>query len=104
MNQFDVYRVDLAPAQGSEMKKIRPVVIISPNALNRHLNTVIIAPLTHTVKGYLFRVPSLFDGEPGEVALDQLRTVDKSKLKQKLGRIDASTAVNIKAILTAMFS
>lgn len=104
MNQFDVYRVDLAPAQGSEMKKIRPVVIISPNALNRHLNTVIIAPLTHTVKGYLFRVPSLFDGEPGEVALDQLRTLDKSKLKQKLGRIDASTAVNIKAILTAMFS
>ena len=104
MNQFDVYMVDLDPAQGSEMKKIRPAVIISPNALNRHLNTVIIAPLTHTLKGYLFRVPSLFEGEPGEVALDQLRTVDKSRLKQKQGRIAASTAADIKAILGAMFS
>ena len=104
MNQFDVYIVDLNPARGSEMKKIRPAVIISPNELNRHLNTVIIAPLTHTLKGYLFRVPSRFDGEQGEVALDQLRTIDKSRLKQKQGRIAPSTAANIKAILQAMFS
>ena len=104
MNQFDVYLVDLDPAKGSEMKKTRPVVIISPNALNRHLNTVIIAPLTHTLKGYLFRVPSLFNSEPGEVALDQMKYIDKSKLKKKLGRIDASTAANIKAVLGAMFS
>lgn len=103
MNQFDVYLVDLNPTQGSEMKKIRPAVIISPNALNRHLNTVVVAPLTHTLKGYLFRVPSQFGGEPGEIALDQLRAVDKSRLKQKQGRVDASIAANIKAILTAMF-
>lgn len=104
MNQFDVYMVDLDPTQGAEMKKTRPAVIISPNGLNRHLNTVIIAPLTHTVKGYLFRLPSQFNGEPGEIALDQLRAVDKSRLKQKQGRIAASTAVNIKAILKTMFS
>ena len=104
MNQFDVYLVDLDPAKGSEMKKTRPVVIISPNALNRHLNTVIIAPLTHTLKGYLFRVPSKFGGEPGEIALDQMRAVDKTRLTQKQGRVIGSTAANIKAVLATMFS
>ena len=104
MNQFDVYIADLNPARGSEMKKIRPAVIISPNAMNVNLNTVIIAPLTHTIKGYPSRVPSLFNGEPGEVALDQMRAVDKSRLKEKQGRIAPSTAANIKAILAAMFS
>jgi mRNA interferase MazF len=104
MNQFDVYVVDLNPAQGSEMKKIRPAVIISPNAMNINLNTVIIAPLTHTIKGYPSRVPSNFAGQPGAIALDQMRAVDKSRLKQKQGRVDASTAANIKAILAAMFS
>jgi mRNA interferase MazF len=104
MNQFDVYIVDLNPTRGSEMKKIRPAVIISPNEINRHLNTVIIAPLTQTLKGYLFRVPSQFDGQPGEIALDQLRVVDKSRLKQRQGRLPASTATAIKALLQAMFS
>jgi mRNA interferase MazF len=104
MNQFDVYIVDLDPARGSEMKKIRPAVIISPNELNRHLNTVIIAPLTQTLKGYLFRVPSQFDGQPGEIALDQMRSVAKSRLKQKKGRLPVSTATAIKALLQTMFS
>ncbi|HEV2479759.1 MAG TPA: type II toxin-antitoxin system PemK/MazF family toxin [Puia sp.] len=104
MNQFDVYIVDLDPALGSEMRKIRPAVIISPNAMNKNLDTVIIAPLTHTIKGYPSRVLSNFAGSPGAVALDQMRTVDKSRLKQKQGRVDGSTAANIKAILTAMFS
>jgi mRNA interferase MazF len=104
MDQFDVYMVDPDPARGSEMKKITPAVIISPNAMNMNLNIVIIAPLTHTIKRYPSRVPSLFDGEPGAVALDQLRAVDKSRLKQKQGRIAASTAANIKAVLAAMFS
>lgn len=104
MDQFDVYMVDLDPARGSEMKKIRPAVIISPNAMNVNLNTVIIAPLTPTIKRYPSRVPSLVDGEPGAVALDQLRAVDKSRLKQKRGKIAASTAKSIKAVLATMFS
>lgn len=104
MNQFDVYIVDLNPAFGSEMRKIRPAVIVSPNAMNMHLNTVIIAPLTHTVKRYPFRAPSFFNGERGAIALDQMKYVHKSKIKQKLGRVDASTAANIKAILATMFS
>jgi mRNA interferase MazF len=104
MDQFDVYTVDLEPTRGSEMKKIRPAVIVSPNEMNKNLNTVIIAPLTHTIKGYPSRVPSLFDGQPGEIALDQLRAVDKSRLKLKQGRMPASTAAAIKALLKAMFS
>ena len=89
MNQFDVY-----------MAGSCPIVIISPNVLNKHLNTVIIAPITQTIKGYPSRVLSQF----GEVALDQIRTLDKSRLKEKQGRVDASTAANIKAILATMFS
>lgn len=104
MNRFDVYMADLNPAKGAEMKKIRPVVIISPNEMNVNLNTVIIAPLTHTIKRYPSRVSSLFKGEPGQVALDQIRAIDKSRLKQKQGRMDAATAANIKAILATMFS
>lgn len=104
MNQFDVYIVDLDPARGSEMKKIRPAVIVSPDAMNKNLSTVIIAPLTHTIKGYPSRVPSNFGGQPGAIALDQMRSVDKSRLKQKQGQVDGSTAAMIKAILAAMFS
>jgi len=104
MNQFDVHTVDLNPTQGSEMKKIRPAVIISPNVMNKHLDTVIIAPLTHTIKGYPSRVPSQFGGEAGEIVLDQLRAVDKTRLKQKQGRVIGTTAANIKAVLATMFS
>jgi len=104
MNQFDVYNVDLDPTRGAEIRKVRPSVIISPNAMNKNLKTVIIAPLTHTVKGYPSRVPTTFGGEAGEVVLDQVRAVDKSRLKQKRGAVDATTASNIKLVLTTMFS
>ena len=104
MNQFDVYTVDLDPTKGAEMKKLRPGVIISPNAMNKNLKTVLIAPLTHTVKGFPSRVNSMFGGEPGEIVLDQIRAVDKIRLKKKLGVLDASTAADIKTVLTTMFS
>lgn len=104
MNQFDVYKVDLNPTQGVEMKKTRPAVIISPNAMNRNLKTVIVAPLTHTIKAYPSRVPAHFGSQPGEVVLDQIRAVDKSRLRQKQGIIDAITAVKIKSVLATMFS
>ena len=104
MNQFDVYNVDLNPTKGAEMNKIRPAVIISPNAMNKNLKTVLIAPLTHTMKGHPSRVPSSFGGQPGEIVLDQIRAIDKSRLKQKKGVVDAPTAANIKIVLTTMFS
>ncbi len=104
MNQFDVYMVSLDPAKGSEMKKSRPAVIISPNALNKNLNTVIIAPLTHTIKGYPSRVISNFKDQTGEIALDQSRAVDKTRLKIKLGSVDQVTAGQIKQVLQTMYS
>jgi mRNA interferase MazF len=104
MKQFDVYLVNLDPTVGAEIKKVRPAVIVSPYVLNKHLQTVIIAPLTHTVKGYPSRVPSAFGGEEGEVVLDQIRAVDKVRLVKKKGSLDATTATNIKKVLQTMFS
>ena len=104
MKQFEIYLVNLDPTIGSEIKKTRPAVIISPDAMNKVLNTVIIAPLTRTQKGYPSRVFSNFKGKKGEVVLDQLRTVDKVRLIKKLDQIDSKTAQNIKLVLLTMFS
>lgn len=104
MKQFEVYNVELDPAKGSEINNTRPAVIISPDAMNKNLKTVIIAPLTHTIKKYPSRVISSFAGQSGEIALDQIRAIDKSRLKKKRGIIDARTAANIKSVLATMFS
>jgi mRNA interferase MazF len=104
MKQFDVYNVDLNPTMGAEINKVRPAVIVSPDAMNKNLKTVLVAPLTHTVKGFPSRVPSSFGGQTGEIALDQIRAVDKTRLKQKKGKLDNATAKNIKAVLATMFS
>jgi mRNA interferase MazF len=104
MKMFDVYNVDLNPTRGSEINKIRPAVIISPNAMNRNLKTVIIAPLTHTIKGYPSRVHTRFESGDGEVVLDQIRAVDKTRLGKKRGAVDAVTAARIKEVLRTMFS
>ena len=104
MKQFDVYNIALDPAKGAEMKKLRPAVIISPDAMNKNLKTVLVAPLTHTVRRYPSRVASVFAGQPGEIVLDQIRAVDKRRLLKKLGSVDRATAVNIKSVLATMFS
>ncbi|MGI8597779.1 MAG: type II toxin-antitoxin system PemK/MazF family toxin [Chitinophagaceae bacterium] len=104
MKQFDIYIISLNPTKGSEINKTRPSVIVSPNVLNKHLNTVIIAPLTTTIKNYPSRVLSNLVGQPGEIALDQIRAVDKERLKKKIGSVDRKTAENIKKVLHTMFS
>jgi mRNA interferase MazF len=104
MNQFDVYLVNLDPTVGSEIKKTRPAVIVSPASINRNLNMVIVAPLTHGIKGYPSRVASDFQNQTGEIALDQIRSVDKQRLTRRLGNINAQTASDIKKVLQTMFS
>ena len=104
MMMFEVDDVELNPTRGAEMNKVRSAVIISPNAMNRNLKTVIVAPLTHTIKGYPSRVSLHFNAERGEVVLDQIRVVDKSRLIKKRGKVDAATAANIKSVLRTMFS
>jgi mRNA interferase MazF len=103
MKQFDVYQVNLDPTMGAEIKKSRPAVILSPNAINKHLETVIVAPLTHSIKGYPSRVISQFKNQTGEIVLDQLRAVDKLRLSKKLGTVDAGTSSDILKVLQTMF-
>jgi mRNA interferase MazF len=102
--RFDVWSVNLDPTEGAEMKKTRPCVIVSPNAMNNNLSTVIIAPVTNTYKDLPFRVyadDSLIIS--GHVALDQLRAVDKLRLKRKIGVIEESISNDIIKVLRTIF-
>ncbi|MFO0912180.1 MAG: type II toxin-antitoxin system PemK/MazF family toxin [Pirellulales bacterium] len=103
MKRFDVWLVNLDPTVGSEIKKTRPAVIVSPDELNSHLNTVIVVPLT-TGRAYAFRVPTRVQGHKGVAALDQIRTVDKRRLVKKLGTIRGKTRADIISALAEMFA
>jgi mRNA interferase MazF len=102
MNQYDVYWVDLNPTLGSEINKIRPAVIISPNEMNAHLNTLIIAPMTSTIKSYPYRVNCSLGEKKASIALDQIRTVDKIRLQSRMGRLSGVNIQNVKSILKEM--
>jgi mRNA interferase MazF len=100
----EIWLVNLDPTIGSEIKKSRPCVVVSPDAMNRYLATVIVAPLTSTNKNYPSRVDSTFQDTPGQIALDQLRAVDKIRLTKKLGLLDKQTSADVHAVLATMFS
>jgi mRNA interferase MazF len=104
MNRFDVYLVALDPTLGSEIKKTRPCVIVSPDEANRHLTTVIIAPMTTKGRAYPTRVSCVFQGKSGQITLDQLRTVDKIRLVKRLGRINSQAQGAVLTTLAEMFS
>jgi mRNA interferase MazF len=103
LKRFDVYLVNLDPTQGREIKKTRPAAIISPNEMNDHISTVIIAPMTTKGRDYPTRVLCNFQSKRGQIILDQIRTVDKSRLVKRLGKIDKSTAEEVLNILQEMF-
>ena len=84
VSQFEVYWVDLNPTMGAEMQKIRPCVIVSPKELNDHLDTVIIVPVTSAIHGYPYRIACNIMGRNGEIVTDQIRTIDKRRLKSAL--------------------
>lgn len=104
VGRFDVYLVSLDPTVGSEIKKTRPCLVVSPDEMNRHIRTVIVAPMTTKGRQYPTRVPCHFRGKAGQVVLDQIRTVDAARLVRKLGRLDASTGVMVLAVLGEMFA
>jgi mRNA interferase MazF len=104
IRRFEVHLISLDPTKGSEIKKTRPCVIISPNEMNRHIRTVIIAPMTSTLKSYPTRVATTFQGKKGEIVLDQIRTVDKSRLVKKIGTISASAEEKVLGVLQEMFA
>ena len=102
VEQYSVWLVNLDPTIGAEIKKSRPAVVISPNEMNDALNTVIVAPMTTKLRNWPTRVKINFQGKEGEIALDQIRTIDKKRLVKQLGGIDSSTIVEIKRILKEM--
>lgn len=104
MNRFEIWVTSFDPTRGSEIKKTRPAVIVSPDQINKHLTTVIVAPLTSTVRGYPSRIQTDFGGVGGEIALDQLRTVDKARLIKKVGSLNFEEARAVCQLLTLMFS
>ena len=104
VRRFDVYLVSLDPTLGSEIQKPRPCLIVSPDEMNRHINTAIIAPMTTKGRSYPTRVTCQFQGKRGEIVLDQLRAVDKVRLVRRLGRISESTQAEVLAALAELFA
>jgi mRNA interferase MazF len=102
--RFEVYLVNLDPTIGSEIKKTRPCLVISPDEMNRHINTIIVAPMSTKGRAYPTRVPCRFQGKDGQVVLDQLRTVDKTRLVKLLGRISPATQRAVLEVLAEMFA
>lgn len=102
MNQYDIFLVSLDPTVGHEIKKSCPCVILSPDEMNRHISTVIIAPMTTQSHPYPTRVPVEFKGKPGWVVLDQIRTVDRQRLAAKLGRLKPGVIKKVKAVIKEM--
>lgn len=104
VKRFDVYLVNLDPTVGSEIKKTRPCLVVSPDELNRHIATAIVAPMTTRGQPYPTRIACDFEGKSGQVVLDQLRTVDKRRLVKRLGRIDKNTQQSVVARLVQLFA
>lgn len=104
VNRFDVFLVNLDPTLGSEIRKSRPCLIISPDEMNRNIKTVIIAPMTTKGRPYPTRVAIRFSGKAGQVVLDQIRTVDKARLIKHLGRLSPKLCDGVLNVLQEMFA
>jgi mRNA interferase MazF len=102
--RFQIWLVALDPTRGSEIRKTRPCAVISSDEMNRHLRTVIIAPMTTNSRPYPTRVAVRFQGKQGQIALDQIRTVDKSRLIRQMGALPSGKARETAAILAEMFA
>ena len=104
VNKYEIWIVNWGPTIGSEIQKTRPAVIISPNEMNHNINTVIIAPMTTTTRNYPTRAEITFQGKKGQIVLDQLRTVDKSRLVSKIGNVNTQVQNKITMILQNLFA
>ena len=104
VSRFDVYLVSLDRTQGVEIQKTRPCVVVSPDDMNHHIGTVIVAPMTTKGRDYPTRIPLTFHRKKGQIVLDQIRTVDKTRLVKRLGKLDASTATKALVVLQEIFT
>lgn len=103
-SRFDIYCVNLDPTLGSEIKKTRPAVIISPDEMNRNISTIIIAPVTSQIKNYPTRITCTIDGRQGQIVLDQIRAIDKTRLVQKIETLNKPIQKKVINMLKEMFS
>ncbi len=104
VKRFDVFLINLDPTLGSEIKKARPCLVISPDEMNRFIRTVIVAPMTTKGPSYPTRIPCRFQGKRGQIVLDQIRTVDKARLVRKLGRIGEQNQERVLLVVNEMFA
>ena len=102
MEQYSIYLINLNPTIGHEIKKTRPCVIISPDEMNQNIATVIIAPMTTKSHVYPTRIPLTFKGKKGWIVLDQLRTIDKSRIIKKIGKLNSGKITDIKNVINEM--
>ncbi len=102
INQYDIFWVDLNPTVGHEIKKVRPCIVISPNEMNSNIDTVIISPMTTKSRNYPTRIKTDFNKKTGWIVMDQIRTINKIRLKEKAGHLREEEIVNIKDILKEM--
>lgn len=103
MNQYEVVLVNLDPTIGSEIKKTRPCVVISPNEMNKYLNTIVIAPMTSSSKSYPTRIEVNSNNRKGWVVIDQIRTIDKERITKKIGKLTDSEILKIKNVIKETF-
>jgi mRNA interferase MazF len=104
VKRFDVFLINLDPTVGNEIQKTRPCVVISPDEMNRHISTVIVAPMTTKGRSYPTRISCQFQGKEGQIVLDQIRTVDKTRLIKRLGRIHLNEQKAVLDTLAELFA
>ena len=102
ITQYEIYWVNLDPTVGREMKKTRPCVILSPDDMNQFIGTVIIAPVTSTIRAYPSRVKFVLNGKTNMIALDQIKTIDKLRLQDKIGKLNTVTIAIVKKVIEEM--
>ena len=104
VSRFEIWLVSLDPVRGSEINKTRPCIVISPDETNKYLHTVTIAAMTTASRNYPTRIDCVFKRKKGQVALDQIRSVDKERLVKKLGVLDEITNQRVAEVLVDLFS
>jgi len=104
VKRFDVYLVNLDPTVGHEIKKNRPCLVISPDELNRNISTVIVAPMATKGRNYPTRVSCTFNDKKGQILLEQMRAVDKTRLVKRLGKVGSFVQGQVFSVLSELFS
>lgn len=103
VSQYDIFWVNLDPTVGSEIRKTRPCIVISPDEINTNIRTVVVAPLTTVSRNYPTRIPVVIGGKKGWIVIDQIRTIDKIRLQKKIGSAGQQTAIKIKQVIKETF-